>query len=291
MNRSPARPAGTDPASTNDENTIVPGSFTALNCIDDAAPHRTPANPNYARELLDRARAAKAVGWTEQGMRYGPNTDAAVADLARASAALADFQPASRLASRDEALAFWLNLYNAMVIHGAMVFRVRRAMTEVPRFFKRTRYIIGGRMFSLDVIEHGILRQNRGHPLRFFLPQLMPWDSRRSLVLRPMDPRIHFALNCGAASCPPIRHYTAERIDKELEQAAGAFIRGRGVTVEPDGGVLLSRIFRWYARDFGWTRRKQLQTAVAFLNPDQGGPLLSAAPRSIRYAPYDWSFA
>ena len=40
---------------------------------------------------------------------------------------------------------------------------------------------------------------------------------------QPVDPRIHFALNCGAASCPPIRVYTPERLEFGLAAAASAF--------------------------------------------------------------------
>jgi hypothetical protein len=245
-----------------------------------------------AADLLDLARTAKAAGLTDDGMQYGPETDNALGELARLAESLTGFVPAGQLTSRSDALAFWINLYNALVIHAAMRFGVRGSVTEIPRFFKRAAYNVGGRSYSLDLIEHGLLRENRGHPLRLGLPQLMPWDRRRDLVLCPMDVRIHFALNCGAASCPPIRHYTPERIDRDLGLAARSFVTGGGVSVDGrTGGVLLSRIFRWYARDFGWTARRQLRTALEYLNPDQQNVLAAAAVNGIRYADYDWSFA
>ncbi len=253
---------------------------------------RPAQGPEIAAELVDRARTAKSIGLSVRGMEYGSETEEALAELSRLATSLAGFDPERRLVRRRDAIAFWINLYNAMVIHGALSFRVRRSVTEAPRFFRRTAYNVGGRLFSLDVIEHGLLRENRGHPMRMGLPQLMPWDRRRALVIRPLDVRIHFALNCGAVSCPPIRHYTPDNLEEELDLAARSFVGSGGVAVDSDtGGVLLSRIFLWYMRDFGWTRLKQLHAVVGYLDKQQRGVVNEAARNGIRYAKYDWSFA
>ncbi len=252
---------------------------------------RAGQGPEIAAELRDRALAAKSTGLTAQGMRYGPETKEALADLRCAAASLLGFDPMRRLTKRRDALAFWINLYNAMVIHGAMSFRIERGVMEVPRFFKRTTYNVGGQLFNLDVIEHGLLRANRGHPTRVALPQLMPWDRRWGLILRPIDARIHFALNCGAVSCPPIRHYTAKNLEEELDLAARSFVSEGGISLDPEtGGVLLSRVFLWYMRDFGWTRREQLRAVIGYLDEEQQGVINAAAKNGIRYAQYDWSF-
>lgn len=263
-----------------------------LNQPDSGAPSARTVDADVAGDILDLARAAKAAGLTDEGMRYCDDVTAAVDALRRASAALVRFNPHRQLDDRRVALAFWINVYNAMVIHGALRFGVRREMTEVARFFKRTAYNIGGRPYNLDMIEHGILRGNRGHPLRVVLPQFRPWDDRRALIIRPVDTRIHFALNCGAVSCPPIRHYAADRIDEELELAARSFVNGGGVVVDPSGGgVMLSRIFLWYARDFGWGRRAQLRSVMGYVDADRLGAVRAAAKIGLRYADYDWSFA
>ena len=74
--------------------------------------------------------------------------------------------------------------------------------------FDRTRWFVEGVSSEFDASVVGFDDLPfEGHPLRFGLGQWMPWDARRCLVVRPMDLRIHFALNCGAASCPPIRFY------------------------------------------------------------------------------------
>ena len=76
-------------------------------------------------------------------------------------------------------------------------------------------YNVGGLLFTLDEIEHGILRVNKGHP-KDGKPMFND-DKRKKLMVESLDPRIHFALNCGAASCPPIRIYQKEKLDKQVK--------------------------------------------------------------------------
>lgn len=249
--------------------------------------------PEVAGALLDQARKVKSIGLSADGVTYGPELAGALAELSRSAGALRRFDSAAGLRRREEALAFWINVYNTLVIHGALKSGVVRYMTEVPGFFRRYRYHIGDAVYSLDDIEQGILRQNRGHPMRVFLPQFAPWDRRREFVIRPMDLRIHFALNCGAASCPPIRHYSAQSIDEELELAARSFVAGGGVAIDPaDGVVRLSRILLWHSRDFGLTKRRQLEHVMRYVDTDERGKIEAAsARRGIGYAAYDWTFA
>src|SRR5262249_2319335 len=99
------------------------------------------------------------------------------------------------LGGRDARLAFWVNVYNALVLHAIVVLGVRRSVARAWNFFGRAVYRIGGVAFSPDDIEHGVLRGNR----RRMLPPLRPFgarDPRLALALSPPDPRVHFAINC-----------------------------------------------------------------------------------------------
>jgi len=158
------------------------------------------------------------------------------------------------LATRAERLAFWINLYNALVIDAVIAFGVRNSVTEgragLLAFFRRAAYAVGGYRFSCDDIEHGVLRGNRGHP---YLPgpQFGPSDPRRALVISPPDVRGHFALNCGSRSCPPIGVYDAEQVDAQLDLATRHFIGTDIVVDRARNTVRLSQLFRWFASDFG----------------------------------------
>merc|ERR1719291_802631 len=83
-------------------------------------------------------------------------------------------------------------------------------------------YNVGGLLFTLDEIEHGVLRCNKGHP-KDEKPMFTD-EARKSLSLSFLDPRIHFALNCGATSCHPIRVYQKEKLDQQLNMAAKSFV-------------------------------------------------------------------
>jgi hypothetical protein len=151
------------------------------------------------------------------------------------------------LTERAARLAFWINAYNALVLHGIVSLGVRRSVARVWNFFGRAAYRIGGFVLTADDIEHGVLRGNR----RRMLPPLRPFgarDPRRGLALAPLDPRIHFAINCGARSCPPVGVYRAAMIDTQLDLATRNFVNEE-VALE-EGRIVCSRLFKWYRRDF-----------------------------------------
>ena len=83
---------------------------------------------------------------------------------------------------------------------------------------------VGGQGYSLDAIEHGVLRLNARPPYRLRRP-FAAGDPRRGAAPSRLDPRIHFALNCGARSCPPIRAYGAAELDPELERTTSGYMR------------------------------------------------------------------
>jgi len=70
-------------------------------------------------------------------------------------------------------------------------------------------YFIGGYTYSLNDIENGILRSNR-KALGAFRKPFGKNDPRLKVALKRVEPKIHFALVCGAKSCPPIKTYTAK---------------------------------------------------------------------------------
>jgi hypothetical protein len=109
----------------------------------------------------------------------------------------------------------------------------------------------GDYTFSLDDIEHGILRANQKKHLLSLKP-FGSGDPRRRLVVEKVEPRIHFALVCGSDSCPPIDVYEEKEIDEHLDLVTTGFINSDEVRIEKDAGTLkLSRIFKWYKNDFG----------------------------------------
>ncbi len=194
----------------------------------------------------------------------------------------------AELIGRSARLAFWINVYNALVLHAIVALGVRRSVHEVPLFFMRVSYRVGGFLLSLDDIEHGVLRSNR----RRLFPPLRPFgrmDARGALALDPVDPRIHFALSCGAQSCPPVGVYRAQAIDQQLDLAARNFIN-QTVTFDGAGRTTCSKIFRWYRADFE-AAGGLVPFLLRYLDDGPVRAAMAEAPPRLRWTSYHWTLA
>jgi hypothetical protein len=153
--------------------------------------------------------------------------------------------------NRATRLAFWINLYNAAAqdLLTREPWRYDAALRFV-RFFMTPAITVAGQSLSLNDIEDGILRGARSKFTLGYTPMLFQSSFVKRYAIQPLDPRIHFAINCGAASCPRIRCYDADAIDEQLEQATRSFL-AEGAKYDPaEDAVELSRLFGWYRGDF-----------------------------------------
>ncbi len=152
----------------------------------------------------------------------------------------------SELVSDNAKKCFWINIYNSyyQII-------VKQSKSTTKGVFKRKEIIIGQTAFSLDEIEHGILRRYR---LKWSFGYLAdPFTSKliKNLAVDQIDYRIHFALYCGAKSCPPIAFYTLKDIDKQLNDAMSSFIDSETTIDSDNNTITTSKILCWYIGDFG----------------------------------------
>ncbi len=195
-----------------------------------------------------------------------------------------------KLSGRNERLAFWLNLYNVLVIHGVVELEVRDSVKEVRNFFRRIQYQVGHLSFTPHEIEHGILRGNSRPP--YSICKLFGAnDPRLEHTIVPIDPRIHFALVCASSSCPPIDVYTAEGLDQELDISGKTFLNAGGIKIERQRGwVFLSRIFKWYGKDFGDTESEILKFITPYLYSEEDRKFIKENLNhlKVRYQGYDW---
>lgn len=108
------------------------------------------------------------------------------------------------------------------------------------------------------------------------------------------EQRVHFALNCGAASCPPIKVFTPAAIDAELDLAARAFMQmAENLTVDEGNKTLCTtKIVSWYKSDFGGSDSEVAQTLLRWLPSGQQQrvqAMIHSGGIKVRYLPYDWS--
>ncbi|MFQ5776874.1 MAG: DUF547 domain-containing protein [Terriglobia bacterium] len=175
-------------------------------------------------------------------------------------------------------IAYWINAYNAFVVHAVVQAYPVGSVRDLKfgfglLFFKRAKFVAGGKNYSLDDIEHGILRK------------------------RYQEPRIHFAVNCASASCPPLRlePFRAETLEAQLEQAARDFIaRPENAAVQGDA-LHLSKIFDWYGEDFvralerdGATKPSVVDYVLRYLPRERAARLRHGKPR-VNFFAYDWT--
>ena len=165
--------------------------------------------------------------------------------------------------SKSERLAFYLNAYNAWILHEALGKYPTKSVKDLLfTFFTGQRIKVGGEPMSFNHLEKDIIRPKFN------------------------ESRIHFALNCASRSCPPLNPeaFRADKLDEQLEKLAVAFVNSpKGVDYSAEKKTAaLSAIFNWYKDDF-----KAAGGPVAFINKRRNPPLPDES--RITYQSYDWS--
>lgn len=160
--------------------------------------------------------------------------------------------------AKAEQMAFWINAYNAFTIKLISDHYPLKSILDLDggKTWDVKRIKIGDKMYSLNNIENDILR-----------PQFK-------------DARIHFAINCAAQSCPPLANhaFTSTNLEKMLEEHAKKFINNSQFNQLTGSPIKVSKIFDWYAADFG--------DLVGFLN--RYAVNKAAAGTKVEYLEYNW---
>lgn len=170
---------------------------------------------------------------------------------------------------------FWINIYNAYF----QILASREKLTR-PDIFTKNAFTIGGIEMSLDDVEHGILRRYRVKWSLGYLPRFWPPKDIKKLAVSTIDYRIHFALNCGAKSCPPIAFYEYNKLETQLELAATSFLTQDVEVDEAQHIVHVTKIMQWFKADFEGSRGIK-KILAKYLGKD-------FSDYSIEYKDYNW---
>ena len=179
----------------------------------------------------------------------------------------------SNLNTENEKLTFWINVYNILAVKVVTDNYPLKSIKDAGRLFtsvwKIKAGIVGGRKYSLDEIEHGILRKMG-------------------------DPRIHAAIVCASISCPnlSVTAYQSEMINKQLDVQMKDFLANanKGMRIDSTAKptkIILSPIFNWFEDDF-----KSSGGVLNFIKPyvlSKYKYILENAKYSISYMDYNWS--
>lgn len=184
-----------------------------------------------------------------------------------------------RFKNKQGELAYWINAYNAIVLRGVIDAYPIASVKDIKifnGFFNRTEWMVGGKKLTLDDIENKIIR-----PLY-------------------KDPRIHFVVNCGAASCPELenRAFDGETLDERLEGAARRFANNKKHLYVKNNTLYFSKILDWFGSDFSnWfpAERANPDTRPALINyflphlPADLAAHLQSNSIKIEFSEYDWA--
>jgi hypothetical protein len=185
---------------------------------------------------------------------------------------------ANELHSDDLRKAFWINCYN-VAVQNALKAHPEKYANKMAFYNKKT-IVIAGKWLSPNDMEHGILRRSKWLYGLGFVPTLFPNAFEKQMRVAHLDLRIHFALNCGARSCPPIVVYNPNEVQQQLDDVTAAFLQDN--TLVENGKLLLSKLFLWYRGDFG--SNTDILDLLESYNAIPKEPF-----HSIGYDTYDWS--
>ncbi|HEY2664441.1 MAG TPA: DUF547 domain-containing protein, partial [Candidatus Binataceae bacterium] len=173
----------------------------------------------------------------------------------------------------EQKLAYWLNAYNVFTLHTIIQEYPISSVwkTREGQFFQRRRHLAGGRLVSLDDIEHQILRAQF------------------------IEPAIHFAINCGMNGCPALRPtaYQGEGIRETLRTTTERFLSNESnCRIDHQARrIFISRIFKMYAEDFGHrhgSTRDYRAGVLRFVAQHTGVSFETIAEYEVLYNVYDW---
>ena len=162
--------------------------------------------------------------------------------------------------SREEAMAFWINVYNVFTIKLITDNLPLKSIKDIGEPWDIKFIELQGKSYSLNQVEHEILRPKY------------------------KDPRIHFAVNCASFSCPKIPAYpiTAENLNAQLDKLSSDFLADTDRNKIASSKVEISQIFTWFESDFGGK-----SGVINFIN--KHGEVTVNENASVIYQEYDWS--
>ena len=165
--------------------------------------------------------------------------------------------------SKNKRLAYWINVYNAVTVKLIVDNYPLKSITDLHggKPWDKKLINLGGTDYTLNVIE------------------------KKIIIAKFKEPRIHFAVNCAAKSCPKIlnRAWTEDNIQRYLTKQTKAFLANSSQNTITEDKVVISKIFDWYKADFGTSN----ENVIKFINKYSDTEVKSSA--TVTYNEYDWS--
>jgi hypothetical protein len=157
---------------------------------------------------------------------------------------------------KNDQLAFLINFYNALTLDLILKNHPLKSITDLPKAWDTPRVTYQGKSLTLNNIEHQLIRENF------------------------KEPRIHFACNCAAKSCPKLlnKAYEGATLEKQLDSQTKLFLNNTSKNSLSANSIKISKIFEWYGKDFG-----NVTLFIKKYHPEVN------SNAKISYLEYDWT--
>lgn len=154
---------------------------------------------------------------------------------------------------KEEKLAFWLNIYNALVMHAYLAYGIPGNHLKRASLFQKAAYKIGARSINALTIEHTLLGCRAHRPAQWIQLLLLPGSKirgvhREAYALERPEPLACFGICCGGRSDPAVRVYTAKNVYHELDAAKRDFLQAN-VMIRKENKIFLPRILESFAKE------------------------------------------
>jgi len=188
----------------------------------------------------------------------------------------------NQLTNDTEKKAFWINVYNA---HIQIILKENPDLyQDRGAFFKKKQITVAGEILSFDDIEHGIIRGSTIKLSWGLLKNPFVGQYERTFRTNETDPRIHFALNCGAKSCPLVAVYQVDNFEDKIDAVAKKFLLKETSYKDDLNQVLVTPLFSWFRGDFGG-KSGVIQFLKSYsLIPSESNP-------ELVFLDYDWKLS
>ncbi|XP_020267281.1 uncharacterized protein LOC109842804 [Asparagus officinalis] len=193
---------------------------------------------------------AKEVSWMSVGKQQLEYAAGALRRFRSLIEQLAEVNPIHL--SDNEKLAFWINLYNALIMHAYLAYGVPRSDMKLFSLMQKAAYTVGGHSFTATCIEYVILKMKPPvhrpqTALLLALQKPKVSEEQKKFAIETPEPLVTFALSCGSYSSPAVKVYTPRNLKDELQEAQRDFIRA-SVGLSSKGKLLVPKMVQSFAR-------------------------------------------
>ncbi len=176
--------------------------------------------------------------------------------------------------------AFFINVYNGFVQH--ILMKNPEKFEDRGAFFSADQITIAGKLLSLDDIEHGIIRGSKVKWSLGLIKDPFAGKFEKAFRVDDTDGRIHFALNCGAKSCPYIATFDAEIMDQQLDAIARQYLNKSSTYKPEENKVYVTSLMSWFRGDFGGKNGAKDYLRKYDVIPKDAKP-------DLEFKDYDWT--